>query len=275
MYCKKRKCVLIFKRTWIIIIADFPKKRFFLNIYVLVNQLVFHQKRNAMKRYFYILFLFLPVYIVIAREYKLIQCNHIADNSKDCRKIGNCLSGMELSNDTLKVTVYIDNQDPDLNMYSDSFTIDHDTLCLNLNDTNALGYSYVFNKVKNKTDTFEIRTVHYQYRTDDRYNTRRMDYTFTGFSMIPKGIKFNRTNICDCPTLPLKFDILLNDTINMINANGLKQGAWIRFFDTGEIEEKKFFDKGKFTGGQLFDKKGNDLHVSYKSENMTISDVRE
>ena len=225
---------------------------------------------KALKQTFYLILVLLSVLSVVAQKYKLIESNHISDDSKDCRKIGNCLGNRYLKDDSLHVTIYTDNQFRDLNAYRDSFTIDHDTLSLNLNDTNAIRYTYVFNKEKNKIDTLTWVVMTIWNRMDDGYDTRRNEYILTGFTSIPKAFQFNHANVCNCPTLPLKFDILNKDTINMINANGLKQGVWIIFFDTGEIEEKKYFDKGLFTGGQMFDKKGNDLHAIYQSENMTL-----
>ena len=227
-----------------------------------------------MKRSFYLTFVLLFGCWVAAQNYKLIASGHIPENSKDCRKTGNCISEKSLSHDTLKVTFYTDNQDRNLNDFRDSFTLDHDTLSLNLINT-AIKTTYVFNTEKNKTDTVETVQMTMLNRMDDSYDTRLNEYTLTGFNKMPAAIQFNRTKLCDCPTLPVQFEIFRNDTINMINANGHKQGVWISFYDTGEIKEKKYFDKGNFTGGQMFDINGKDLHAIYQGENQTIISVRD
>jgi hypothetical protein len=106
----------------------------------------------------------------------------------------------------------------------------------------------------------------------DGYDTRRNEYTFTGFQRIAAVIRFENAIVCDCPTRPIGFEIFNNDTINVINANGLKQGVWISFFDTCEKEMEMYYDKGVFTGGKLFDKKGNDRHATFiYRETMEIS----
>lgn len=221
-----------------------------------------------MKRIIYIFILLLIIVSVAGRSYKLIRSGHYADYSKDCRQTGNCISDRYLKNDTLHVTIYTDNQDKDLNAYRDSFTIQHDTLSLNLKDTARTVYSYAYNKQKHKMDTFIVMKVMNVTRMDGSYDTRRNEYTLTGFNHIPKVIQHDHTTLCDCPTRPISFDLYKNDTINMINANGRKQGVWIRFFDTGEPQEKKYFENGEFKRGQLLDRKGNDLHAIYQSENF-------
>ena len=169
----------------------------------------------------------------------------------------------------LKVTIYTENHDQDLNTFHDTFTVDHDTLSLNQINT-AIKTTYVFNKDKNKTDTLETVQMTMMNRMDDSYDTRRNEYTLTGFDKMPAAIQFDRTKVCDCPTLPVQFEIFNNDTINMINANGHKQGVWISFYETGEIKEKKFFDKGRFTEGQMFEINGEDMHAIYQGENHTL-----
>ena len=222
-----------------------------------------------MKSAFYLILLLLSL-TAVARQYKLIESRHIEDNSKDCRKTGNCISARYLKNDTLHLTIYADNQFRDINLYRDSFTLNRDTLCLERNDTTPPVYSYVFNKEKNKMDTLCVGHMTMYQPMGDGYDTRRNEYTLTGFQRIPAVIRFENVPVCDCPTRPIEFDIYNNDTINVINANGLKQGVWISFYDTCEKEEERYYDKGVFTGGKMFDKEGNDLHADYKSGEMVI-----
>jgi len=215
-----------------------------------------------MKRTFYLIILLLSV-TAVARQYKLIESRHIADNSKDCRKIGNCISARYLKNDTLHLTIYADNQFRDINLYRDSFTLNRDTLFLERNDTTPPEYSYVFNKEKNKMDTLCVGHMTMYQPMGEEYDVLRNEYTLTGFQRIPAVIRFENATVCDCPTRPIEFDIYNNDTINVINANGMKHGVWVSFFDTCEKEMEMYYDNGVFTGGKLFDKKGNDRHATF------------
>lgn len=213
----------------------------------------------------------LPVLAVVAQKYKLIQSTHTADNTRDCRVTGNCVSSRYLKHDTLHVTIYTDNEFRDLHAYRDSFTADHDTLSLNLMDTTKAVYSCIFNKKTQKMDTLSvIRTMTVLNRTDDSYDTRRNEYVLTGFTTIPAVVQSDHRPLCDCPTRPIRFELYRNDTINVISANGLKQGMWISFYDTCEKKEEKYFDQGIFISGKMFDKSGNDLHAVYQSENSTM-----
>ena len=188
-----------------------------------------------MKRSFYLTLVLLIGCWVAAQKYKLIASGHIADNSKDCRKIGDCISYRSLSHDTLKVSIFTDNHDQDLNIFRDSFSLDHDTLSLNRINT-SITTTYIFNKEKNKTDTVETGQMIMYNRMDNSYDTRRNEYTLTGFDKMPAAIQFDRTKVCDCPTLPVQYELFRYDTINRINANGHKQGTWISFYDSGEIK---------------------------------------
>ena len=188
-----------------------------------------------MKRSFYLTFVLLFGCWVASQNYKLITSGHFADNSRDCRKIGNCFSAKSMSHDTLKVSIYTVNQNYDLTVFRDSFTMDHDTISLNQLNT-SIKTTYVFNTEKNKTDNVETVQMTMLNRMDDSYDTRRNEYILTGFNKIPAAIQFNHTKVCDCPTRPIQFEIFNNDTINMINANGRKHGTWISFYDSGEIK---------------------------------------
>ena len=75
---------------------------------------------------------------------------------------------------------------------------------------------------------------------------------FIFFTSLPKGFQF---------------DLYKNDTIKLNNANERKQGFWISFYNTGKINEEKFYDKEIFTSGQMFVKKGEVMQAIFKEEN--------
>lgn len=86
---------------------------------------------------------------------------------------------------------------------------------------------------------------------------------------MPKSFQLNGSNVCDCPTQPIKFELYKNDTINLMDANGKKHGVWLRFFDSGSIQEKKYYDHGNFVDGKTYDSNGNDLHYIGEFEDGT------
>ena len=222
-----------------------------------------------MKRLSYILLLILCTNPVFAQKYKLISTRHFYDDSKDCSKIGNCISSKHLQNDTLNLTIYIDNNGRNLDAYHNSFTFKNDTLNLILNDTNKVVKTRVFNKSKNKMETFLTIKVQARRMLFGGPDIQRIQYTFIGFAKIPKFFKFDYSNLCDCPTKPIKFEICDNDTINMINENGKKHGNWIEFYDTGEVMKRKKYSNGQLVEGYLFDKQGKATHT-LKEEAMEI-----
>jgi hypothetical protein len=98
---------------------------------------------------------------------------------------------------------------------------------------------------------------------------QRIEYVLTGFKKVPKAFKFDYSNLCDCPTKSIKFEICDNDTINMTNANGYKHGTWVEFYDTGEIRKRKRYCNGELLEGYLYDKNGKATHT-LKEEAMGI-----
>jgi len=205
-----------------------------------------------MKRFNCQLFVMLCILSVSAQRYKLIDVSHCSDASKDC---GDCISAKYIKNDTLHLTFFINNV-WDLDAYRHSFSFKNDTLSLNLNDTNRIKIIKVYNKSKHKMETREFR----QATLYNGKSIERMQWTLIGFTKMPKGFQFNGTQLLDCPTKPIKFDIYKNDTINMLNANGYKQGDWIEFYDTGEILKKKKYNNGQFIEGYYYIKQGKATH---------------
>ncbi len=214
-----------------------------------------------MKRLIYIVILFFIYFDSIdAQEYQLIDSKHFSDNTKDCRKIGNCVSEKFIKNDTLYIVTYFDNNCRDLNAYEDTFSYYNDTISMNLNDTSKIQYSTFFNHSKNKIDTIITYRIVVEHQCVGGYDTQRNQYKLLGFKNIPKVVQLNHETLCNCATKPIKFEIFKNDTINRINSNGHRDGLWITFFDSGQIHEEKYFDNGTLQDGKTFDINGNDLH---------------
>lgn len=210
-----------------------------------------------MKRFFFLLLVMVFINSIEARKYKLIQAAHFLDFSKDCSYTGNCVSSKYLENDTIHLTIFISNNGRDLDSYLYSFSYLKDTLNLNLENTKVIK-TKVFNKSKRRMETL----LTYQMSIKDllEHDDQRFVFALTGFRKIPKVIQFEHATLYDCPVKPIQFEICDNDTINMINANGHKQGIWVDFYDTGEIMKKKKYIDGKFIDGYYYNLKGEITH---------------
>ena len=216
-----------------------------------------------MKRSIYLLVIAIIYSFSIDRpKHRLIEARHYSDNSKDCRKIGNCIAEKHIINDTLCLTLFTDNDCRNLNAYRDTFSFYNDTLSINRVDTNRV--------IRVSKNVYFISSITLS-PCIGGYDTQRSTYKLIGFKTVPKYFQLNGSNICDCPTQPIKFTIYKNDTINMINANGKKQGLWLKFFDSGSIQEQKHYENGNLIDGKTFDINGNDLHYIGEFEDGTAS----
>jgi len=180
------------------------------------------------------------------------------------------MSSKTIKNDTLLLTIYMDNKGWNLQAYRHSFTFRNDTLSLNLNDTNRIIRTTVYNKSNHKTEIYITRKMTF-YTLNGGSDIQRIQYTLTGFEKVPKAFKFNDSDLCDCPTKPVRFEIWKNDTINMINANGYKQGNWLEFYDTGEIQSKREYKNGQFVVGYNYDKKGKATYKLEKNAELELA----
>jgi hypothetical protein len=201
-----------------------------------------------------------------AQIYKIVESKHFSDNSKDCRIIGDCFAQKYMKNDTLYLTIYFNNNCRDLTKYRDTLKFNNNTLNLIHADTNRTTVSFRFNKTLNKIDTFYHMRLTPHSPCIGGYDIQKGQYKIIGFKNIPNYLKLDYKNLCDCPNKPFKFDLYNNDTINMIDANGKRQGLWMTFFNSGKVHEKKYFDNGIFKGGKTFDENGNDLYYVSHSD---------
>jgi hypothetical protein len=142
-----------------------------------------------------------------------------------------------------------------LTKYLDSFSFYNDTLSLNFTDTTKISYSKLFNKTKNKFDSIPMMVFSSSSQCWGGYDVQRFQYKLKGFNKLPYIIQFNHGALSDCPIKPLKFQIYNNDSINIIDKNGQKDGLWIYFYDTGEVKTKKLYTK-EGVNGYEYEKNG-------------------
>ncbi|MGE5429348.1 MAG: hypothetical protein ACM3O8_15750 [Methylococcaceae bacterium] len=214
-----------------------------------------------MKRFLYLIAIVIFYsFSIDIPKHRLIEARHCSDNSKDCRKIGDCIAKKYLLHDTLNLIIFTDNDCEDLNVYRDTFSFYNDTLNINSVDTNRV--------IRGSENVYFISEISHS-PCIGGYDTQRSSYKLTGFKTMPKSFQLNGSNVCDCPTQPIKFELYKNDTINLMDANGKKHGVWLRFFDSGSIQEKKYYDHGNFVDGKTYDSNGNDLHYIGEFEDGT------
>jgi len=210
-----------------------------------------------MKRYFCVLILLIFCNLIEAKKPKLISTKRSSDNSKDCRVIGDCVSGKYIKNDTLHLTIYFNNDCQDLSDFRNSFNFHNDTLNMKLEDPR------IFEQKKPKRNKNGVWVYNIDISRSPcigGHDIQKLEYKLIGFKNIPKIVELNQDHLCDCPTKPVKFVLYKNDTINVVNANGQMDGLWLEFHKNGTISEQRYYNNGLFVKGTTFDKNGKNLH---------------
>jgi len=223
-----------------------------------------------MRQCFYILLIFLFTDTIVAQKYQLINSKHDPDNSKNCSLIGNCISTAIIKNDTLYLTIFINNNGRDLEAYRDSFIYKNDTLSLILVDTNKIETTFRFNSFKNIIDTFYIAKMQIMRQLVGGLDFQRLQYNFIGFNYLPKVFQFDNENLCYCPAKMIHYEIYKGDTVNIIDKNGHRQNKWLTFYETGEIMKQKNYKDNSFVSGQYLNKSGIVIGEIEESEIETI-----
>jgi antitoxin component YwqK of YwqJK toxin-antitoxin module len=195
-----------------------------------------------------------------SQKYRILNVIKQVDHSKDFNSTGYCYDLNKIIGDTLVVQFYTQNIKNLTKGVFDSFSY-HNGI---LNFYDAYKIPQVKDSVfyNHKTKKKEILHIYESGRLEgnawDLHQKRT--YTLVGFKKVPSVIQFNDVSLCGCPTKPVKFELYKNDTINMLNANGLKEGVWIEFYSTGEIMKRKKYKNGNPLGGYWYDKTGKATH---------------
>lgn len=210
-----------------------------------------------MKRYICILILLLSCSLIEAKKPKLVSTKRSNGNLKDCRVIGDCVSGKYLKNDTLHLTIYFNNDCLDLSTFLNSFNFHNDTINMKLEDPRFLEQKKP-KRNENGDWVYTAVDIERSYCIGG-YDIQKIEYKLTGFKKPPKIVELNWNHLCDCPTKPIKFELYKNDTINVVNANGKMDGLWLEFHENGTISEQRYYNNGHFVNGKAFDKDGNNL----------------
>jgi len=196
---------------------------------------------------------------------RIVEVLKQKDYSKDFKIIPYCFDKNEIIDDTLIVQFYTQNLTYLNDDRKDAFSFDNGVL--------SLSDAYICNDVVDSIVTIDKetseRTVSYIGRVQavsanvdigSRESYQKRIYKLVGFKEVPSVIQFRGDTICECPTQPIKFEIYKNDTINILNKNGRKDGVWLEFYDNGVVKKKQRFNNGENLGGYLYDKTGKATH---------------
>jgi antitoxin component YwqK of YwqJK toxin-antitoxin module len=196
-----------------------------------------------------------------SQKYRILSVTKQVDHSRDFNKTGYCYDLNKIIGDTLVVQFYTQNIKNVTKGVTDSFSYHNDIL--NFHDAykvRQLKDSIFYNPKTKKKETLHMYES-VQLEGDGWHLHQKRTYTLVGFKKAPSVIQYNDVSLCGCPNKPLKFELYKNDTINMLNANGLKEGVWIEFYSTGEIMKRKRYKNGNPLGGYLYDKTGKVTHI--------------
>ena len=194
---------------------------------------------------------------------------------KDFNIIPYCFDKNEIIDYTLIVRFYTQNMTYPNNDRKDSINFYNGVL--NFSD------AYIYDNVVDSTVTIDKgkgkRTVSFIYKQpsiqiDGMHPHQKRTYKLVGFKEAPSVIQFEGKTLCHCPTKPIKFEIYKNDTINVLNENGHKDGLWLLFYENGKVKERQYFKNGENRGGYGFDETGKAIYrieATYPEVRMPIN----
>jgi hypothetical protein len=193
---------------------------------------------KEMKVYIFILLVF-NIGILKSQNIELVRFERSDNYKKDCNLINNCIESVDLINQSLVFSIYTKKPARDIER-SLTYRKNNDTLIVNYYQSNSNeAVLYLATNKKCEVLIFE----------------------FKGFSSVPACIIYNQEVSSLCPVTYLSYSIDKDDTINIVNKNGYKEGKWIDFYKTGEILKIKEYKNGQFIKGNLYDKAGNITHI--------------
>ena len=215
--------------------------------------------------------LFLPV-ILFSQNIQLIGYTSFPDHSKNYDKVGNCVLKKTLSNNILTVELLSQNmQSSKAPEYKCTYL--NGVLKITTVWPESRGKDTVYyDKVQKKKVIMHTYTLVSDMHFDGLGpKAKREVFRLKGFKHVPVRICLNSTLYPNCPVKDISYKIYKGIVINRINADGFKDGLWITFYDTGEINEKKHYKNNVFLDGKTYDKNGRDLHYVSESAGGIIS----
>ena len=199
--------------------------------------------------------------ILLSQSIHFIDYTSFPDQTKNYDRVGNCVLKKTLTGDILTVELLSQNMQSSIKPKFE-FNYRKGILRISAITIEIKGKDSVyFDKVTNKKVTMHsaISTIDMHFSPMGP-KAKREVFRFTGFKRIPVKIYLNDIFYPDCPVKDISYRIYKGMVINRINADGNKDGMWITFYDTGEINEKKQYENGAFLDGKTYDKTGKDLH---------------
>ena len=193
---------------------------------------------------------------------RIVEVIKERDSSKDFAMMPYCFDRNEIINDTLIVQFYTQNLIYPDNDRIDAFNFDNGVLTFSdvlINGGIIDSIVTIDKKTKKRIVSYIYTSGHVQDNTElccAVQPSKKRTYKLVGFTEAPSIIQFWSDTLCKCPTKPIKFEIYKNDTINLLNENGLKDGVWLEFYDNGIVKEMRKYNNGKNLGGYFYNETG-------------------
>jgi hypothetical protein len=182
---------------------------------------------------------------------------------KNCGVIKNCIDSIQLTDHSLLINLTV--EDACVSERRLTYKLLYDTLSLNYYSEPTEKDTVIYNE---KTGNYDS-TKYYSLSISVNqfiHSCKTFFFGFTGLNRIPRCIVYNSEILRSCPVTNVSFLVHRGDTINIINANGNKEGGWLTYYDTGEILKVKNYKNGRFLNGYIFDKEGNITHIVDEEE---------
>jgi len=183
------------------------------------------------------------------------------DHSKNYDRVGNCVLKKTINGDILTVELFSQNMQssktPDFKCTYRYGKLKISTVWPESRGKDTVYYDKIQKKKVIMHFYTQVSEIHFNVLGP---KAKREVFRFKGLKDIPVKIYLNDTFYPDCPVTDISYRIYKGMVINRINADGNKDGLWITFYDTGEINEKKHYKNGAFLDGKTYDKNGKDLH---------------
>jgi hypothetical protein len=212
---------------------------------------------------FVILILLLNVTLLKSQNILLSNFRIEDQYEKNCGVLKNCIDSIQLTDHSLLINLTV--EDACVSERRLTFKLLYDTLSLNYYSEPTEKDSVIYNE---KTGNYDS-TKYYSLSISVNqfiHSCKTFFFEFAGFNRIPRYIVYNNEILRSCPVTYVSFSVHRGDTINIINANGNKEGGWLTYYDTGEILKVKNYKNGRFLNGYIFDKEGNITHVVDEEE---------
>lgn len=203
--------------------------------------------------------------IIKSQSIELLKFNIQRSYEKNCDSIANCVDSLSYTENILSFNFHLKDNliyNPERSL---SYKLRRDTLIIDYYSKPFEKDSIVLNPTTKEFDTLKIIMQSVSFYDILHSGCKKYHFEFANLIKKPQ-IVFNNKLVAFCPTSDISFSIYKDIKINIINNNGYKEGKWIEFYDTGEIQKVKEYKNGRFLEGYMYNKSGKISHVVSEEE---------